>query len=110
MLTRTEILTAPTRPVVPVECPELGGVVHLRMLSGAEVAHIEREGRTDMEFVQDLVALSLCASDGVRLLTEKGDGKTLYEAHSSFVLEPLVTAALRINRMTKESTDAAKKA
>lgn len=101
-LTRAQILSAPTRPVEAIECPELGGTVHLRQLSGAEVARVYAGERDPQSITQDLVALSLCDEQGARLM-ELGDGATLYEAHPAQALEPIIGAALRINRLTKEA-------
>lgn len=110
MLSREQILSANTRPVAEVECPALGGTVCLRALSGAEMTRIYQGGREATEVVQDLVALSLCDSEGVRLFGQPGDGRLLYEAHNAQALEPIVTKAMAINRLTKEAVDDARKA
>jgi hypothetical protein len=110
MLTREQILSAPTRPVVQVQCPDLGGPVCLRQLSGAEMAALYANERDNQAITQDLVASSLCDSEGNRLMTQPGDGAALYAAHPAHALKPIVDEALRINRMTKEAVDDARKA
>lgn len=110
MLTREQLLSAPTRPVVQVDVPALGGAVCIRALSGAEVSRLYEGERLAHAITEDLVALSLCDAEGKRLMDQPGDGRALYEAHPSHVLAPLVAKALEVNRMTPEAVDAARKA
>lgn len=105
---RAQLLGKSTRPVVAVECPDLGRV-YLRELSGAEMARLYTGERPVEEITQLLVAASLCDAEGARLLKPE-DGLALYEAHPSRVLAPIVDEALRINRMTKAAVEEAKKA
>ena len=107
-MNRDQLLSPSTRPVIPFECPELG-LVHLRELSGAEMADMYASDNKPEAITQTIVALSLCDEHGKRLLKPE-DGRTLYEAHPSRVLAPIVDEVLRINRMTKAAVDDAKKA
>lgn len=109
MLTRDQILSAQTRPVVEVDCPDLGGKVCLRQLSGAEMVQVYGDERPTEQVVPALVALSLCDENGARMFKAEDHGE-LYAAHPAHVLQPIIEKALEINRLTKEAVDAARKA
>ncbi len=106
-LSREAILSASTGEIVCVSVPEWGGDVCLRPLSGAEVAAIYGKDLSSEQVTQALVVSSICDESGARLFTQDDAPALFAKAYSS--LQPLIAKALEINRMTKESTDAAKK-
>ena len=110
LLTREAMLAADTRPIVTVECPELGGTVCLRALSGAEASFVYGKAESDQAAtIRACVALSVCDEAGDRLFT-MDDVAMLFERHSFSAMQPIVARALEINRMSKEGADSARKA
>ncbi len=107
-LTRADLLKD-SRPIVSLDVPALGGMVHLRQLSGAEVTRVYEGERPHAAIAADIVALSLCDESGMRLMTEPDDGRAFYAAHPLAVLQPIVDKAMEINGMTKGAVEAARK-
>lgn len=106
-LTREQLLAATTRPVVSVEAPMLGGTVCMRQLSAAEALQVYSDA-DQAKSAQQLLALTLCDEAGNRFFSLE-DAAALYAAHPFAALQPLVDQALRINGMTKEAADDARK-
>jgi hypothetical protein len=107
-LDRNAILNASVGEIVTVPVPEWGGDVCLRPLSGAEVSVIYGKDMPSEQVTQALVVASICDESGARLFTNEDAPALFAKSYSS--LQPIITKALEINRMTKESADAAKKA
>ena len=106
-LSRDAILSASVGEIVTVSVPEWGGDVCLRPLSGAEVTDIYSKDLPSEQVTRAVVVASICDETGARLFSEE-DIDALF-AKSYFTLQPIIAKALEINRMTKESADAAKK-
>jgi hypothetical protein len=106
-LSRDAILSASTGEIVTVSVPEWGGDVCLRQLSGAEVSAIYGKDLNSEQVTQALVVASICDESGARLFSQEDAPAIFAKSYSS--LQILITKALEINRMTKESADAAKK-
>lgn len=76
-LTADAILGCEDRVFETVECPEWGGKVRVRSLTGLEVAEIPSDGKQDRKFWIRLVAASVC----------DGSGKPIFTPHQVDVLE-----------------------
>jgi hypothetical protein len=105
-LTRDAILAAEDLKMVPVDVPEWGGRVYVRILTGLERDRRENEiwlnrnKPIKVSLRARLVSLSACTQDGKRLFADS-DVVDL-GTKSAAALDRIFTAAQKINRMTAE--------
>jgi hypothetical protein len=100
MLTRDQILQADDLPRERVECPEWGGQVFVRMLTGAERDAIETAiGRNgDWDHVRARFAAAFICDEHGQPLFGEHDIPAL-SAKSAAVLDRVFDAGQRLNRM-----------
>lgn len=98
--------------VTSVEVP--GGTVHVRQFSAGDRAKLLTIGKDIEEtgnhtaFLVHTVILAVCDQDGRRLYQE-ADYDRLAEHVPAPVLDAIAEAALRVNGMTKDAVEDAKK-
>ena len=102
MLTRDQILSGPKPEVVDVEVPAYGGAVKVKQLSIAERDRFEIENAKagGKNFRARLVVLT-AVDDAGRPIFSAADVPTL-SALAGHVLEPIVEAAVKTNRLSNE--------
>jgi hypothetical protein len=104
-LDRASFLACPPPKVEQVDVPELGDFVFVRALTAGErdqfeVQHVKSK---EKDFRARLVAATACDGVGSRLFTE-ADVPTLSNLPAA-VLEPLVQAATKINRLSADDVE-----
>lgn len=102
MLTREQFFDFKTPAPVEVSVPALGGVVYVRVLSAGqrdalEVSNARLEAQ---DFRARLTALVACSADGKPLFAP-ADEPSL-SALPAYVLDPVVLAATKLNRLTPD--------
>ena len=104
-LTRDQILAACDVPVEEVECPEWGGSVFVKVMSGTARDHWEmlQSGDKWGNPRARLCAMTVCDAEGQNLFT-LADIAAL-GAKSSAVLDRLFDVALRLNRLRKQDIE-----
>ena len=112
-LTRDQILAAIDVKIEPVECPEWGGTIYVRNMTGKAREKFERSryrmhGK-DIEVVHEntrasLLVASVCDKDGNLVFTE-ADIDALNEKNGA-VLDRLFDVAQRLSAMRKEDIEA----
>jgi hypothetical protein len=92
---------ASAMPVLPVEVPEISGLVHVRTLFAAErVTKIDELRKLpDEKFAEQFAALVLCDPDGTRWYED--DQLDGLAGANPVILERVVYAGQRHNRLTK---------
>lgn len=114
LLSREAILGASDLPSEDVAVPEWGGVVRVRMLTGAERDRFEASmlvrGGKKLDFNMQnvrarLVALTVVGEDGKRLFTD-GDVEALGQK-SAAALNRVFTVAQRLNGLKEDAVEAA---
>lgn len=112
-LTREAFLAATEFPRELVDIPALGGAVYVRVMSAAEKDRMDGEqvaakGTQRFEhFRSRLVVACACDEAGRPLFTR--DDLPVLSALPVSVLEPIVEAAIRINRLGPGELDALRK-
>jgi len=106
MLTRDLILSAPSTPK-PVDVPEWGGQVFVRMMTGTERMRYEEYGKTNPEALLAAVTLcfTVCNEAGDLLFTE-ADIPAL-QAKPMPVLYRVHAEAEKLNRLKARDIEAA---
>lgn len=115
MLTREQILGIQDAEVVAVECPEWGGTVYVRSMSGADRDEFEsaavalrKAGQLSGQARALVCAFVLCDESGARLF--RLEDVEAIGAKRASVLERIAEAGMQINRLTAEAVeDEAKK-
>lgn len=104
MLSREEILNAQDLKAIEVKVPEWGGSVLVRMMTGTERDHFEREqyelskiGKLGDNARARLVARVVVGEDNKPIFTS--DDVTKLGERSSAALERIVRAASRLNKL-----------
>jgi hypothetical protein len=110
-LTRDAILTANDLRVQSLDCPEWGGVIYLRVLSGSERDAFEASMQADPQGRKNLVnfrarfaVLVVCDEKGTRLFAD-GDAAKL-GAKAAPVLDRILEAGLKLNGLTEAGVEA----
>lgn len=112
-LTRDAILAAKDLKLAPVDVPEWGGRVYVRILTGLERDKLEkaiwdsRNKPIKVSLRARLVSLAACNDEGKRLFTDE-DAVGLGQK-SSAALDRVFAAAQKINRMTPDDIQALEK-
>lgn len=113
ILNRDAILAASDLTTVDVDVPEWGGIVRLRVMTGAErdsfsSSLIGPDGQPDPEgYRVKLIARCAIGEDGARLFT---DGEVaLLQGKSAAALDRLFDAAEKLNAVGNADVDAAEK-
>lgn len=91
------------RPLVPVELPAWGGTLYVRILPAGEVFDLPDDSR---EFGIQLSMKSIVYADGERVWPD--DQREAFLGYPAHELEPVILAAMKVNRQTKESIEDAK--
>ena len=94
-LTRDAILFAPDLTLEPIEVPEWGGTVHLRVMNGATMLKLSELPKAD--FTGALLVHTLCDADGKLLFAPEDVEQVMNKNHA--VLQRLIVAAIRINSL-----------
>lgn len=110
-LTAAQILQAPRAKPVPVEVPEWGGVVHVRMLTAGELdtfqLQVAEQSKESRQVRALLVAACCCDADGYPVFSE---AQTTELANLDCApMERIFEAAQRLNGLTKQAQDEARK-
>ncbi len=97
---------------MPVDVPEWGGAVYVRVMSGRErdqfeIATMPTTGGTLENLRARLVALCACDAEGVRLFTD-ADAGALGDLEGA-ALDRVFAVARRVNKLTAEDIEAEKK-
>lgn len=112
MVSKETILQFKSKPTQTVDVPEWGGVIHVRVMSGAERDAYEDETYTlngkDVALNRRnararLLVKCISDQDGNRLFTDS-DAKTLGEQPAD-VLDKVYTVALKVNGFTKQDVE-----
>ncbi len=117
-LDAASLLSAPSSPrVVRVPCPEKGGAVYVRMLTGLEKADfqnslskVQKDGslRPAHENVYGrFAALVLCKKDGQRMFADR-DALSVGAQLDADSLDRIWEAGRKLNRMSEESKEDAR--
>lgn len=112
-LTREMILAVDDRKPVPVDCPEWGGTVFVRSMSGREKDALETSWRDDKgkfqqrDFRAKFVAMIACDEKGNRLFSEMD--VELLTQKSTIALDRLIDAANKLNGMGVAAVEDAEK-
>jgi len=111
-LTAADLLGAPIGAPTPVDLPELGGRVFVREMTAAERDRFDEELRDDTGKLRDgyraqLVAATVCDEAG-KLLFRPEQAADLATRGAALVVK-LARVAARVNALTAEAADEAKK-
>ncbi|OJW19370.1 MAG: hypothetical protein BGO49_08555 [Planctomycetales bacterium 71-10] len=106
MLTRDQILAGPRPQVVEVEVPALGGKVSVRGMTvgDRDAFEIANAGDKGKFFRARLVAASVVDADGSPMFGERDLPALASLAGGTF--EPVIDAAMRLNKYTPEEVKA----
>src|SRR6266540_1372540 len=105
-LTREQILAARSRrKPIPLEVPEWGGTVYIKILSAGDQVALSSNGHKDVEIPIFLVAATLVSEDGERLFTDE-DVPLLLEEEFPIIMRVYREAA-RHNGISTEELDEA---
>ena len=105
-LTREQILAARSqRKPIPLEVPEWGGTVYIKILSAGDQVALFSNGHKDVEIPIFLVAATLVSEDGERLFTDE-DVPLLLEEEFPIIMRVYREAA-RHNGISTEELDEA---
>lgn len=109
MLTREQFLACPKPTVEEIQVPALGGAVYVRAFSAGarDVFEVEHAKAGTKDFRARLAVATVCDVDGAPLFTS-ADVPALSALPAS-VVDPIVLAASRLNRLTDEDVDALQK-
>lgn len=109
LLSKDEILTADDLDTEDVPCPEWGGDVRVRALTGGErdryemKAALSRKDGTDMDFRTEMVVRTIIDEEGNRLFTDKEMSRLA--AKSAAPLDRLFDVVRRLSGMEEEATE-----
>jgi len=110
-LTRDQIISAIDAVTKPIDVPEWGGVIHVRVISAAERDSLEAAMQDRVTRAKNIrariVALCACNPAGERLFTDE-DAEALGKK-SGIVMDRLFDAAMEINGMLPDSVEDAEK-
>lgn len=109
MLDRSSILNSSDAKLATVECPEWGGSIQIRAMSGRQRDQFEQRAKgQDMTNIRAFV-VSLCACDesGKRLFSD-ADVEALGDKSAS-ALDRIFWEALKLNRIGASDVDELKK-
>lgn len=109
LLTAEQIKSAQDRPFKDVECPEWGGTVRVRAITGADRDAFEAENNPDgkcfvrTNFRSRLLVKSIVGADGERIYTDADAASLGLKAGA--VLDRVFDAALELSKMRKEDLE-----
>src|SRR6266545_4701761 len=105
-LTREQILAAPSRQQpIPLEVPEWGGTVYIKVLSAGDQAAMSSNGHKEAEMPIWLLVGCLVSEDGKRLFTDE-DVPALLEQEFPIIMRVFSEAARHNGLSTKELDEA----
>ncbi len=105
-LTREQILAARSRrKPIPLEVPEWGGTVYIKVLSAGDQVEMSSNGHKDAELPVWLLAGCLVSEDGERLFTDE-DVPGLLEEEFPIIMRVFSEAARHNGLSTKELDEA----
>lgn len=104
-LSRDQIFAADDLRIEKVECPEWGGEVYVKLMSGSERDRFEisHTANPDKDIRARLIVSTVCDCTGVLLFTP-ADTESI-GGKSSAVLDRIFSAAIKLNRIRKEDVD-----
>jgi len=110
-LTAEQILQAPRAKPVPVEVPEWGGIVHVRMLTAGELdqfqMQVSDQPKDSRQVRGLLVAVCCCDEQGYPLFTEAQVEQLA--ALDCAPMERVFEAAQKLNGLARSAQDDARK-
>lgn len=109
MISREQFLACPKPAVEEIQVPSMGGSVYVKALSAGErdAFEVEHTKSGTKDFRARLAAACVCDADGASLFT-KADVPALSALPAS-VIDPIVQAASKLNRLSDEDVDTLKK-
>jgi len=114
-LTKEQIIAADDRKIVEIDCPEWGGIVRLRTLSGTErdayeASLFQGEGADRKINIRNLrarlIVLCMVDSEGVRMFDDLD--AELLGGKSGVALDPLFDECQKINGLGLRDIEAAR--